>query len=450
VGAGARDPVLYGAAATVRLSELAHATSLSAGPETVLGKTVLLMTGDALATALALVELDGVAHRLVLATPDLPPEHVEHVRKTAGADTIVYDSASDQSRAPGAGTAILGGTALKPILGRAPVADESEWILLTSGTTGAPKLVLHTLDSLGGGLAAREGHEPRIWATFYDLRRYGGLQIFLRAVLGGNALVLPGGAEPIAEFLARAAAHGVTHISGTPSHWRKVLMSGAARQIDPVYVRLSGEIADQSLLDALTATYPRATIAHAFASTEAGLAFEVEDARAGFPSALLNQAGPVELKVEHDTLFIRSPRTATRYLDSDVAPLRAPDGYVDTGDLLERRGDRCFFVGRGGGVINVGGRKVYAEEVEAVINGDSRVRMSRVRARKSPITGAVVVAEVVLTERAAADESQHQSIRQALIERCRERLQSHKVPTMLSFVATLPLTPAGKLIRPDA
>jgi acyl-coenzyme A synthetase/AMP-(fatty) acid ligase len=449
LGAQAREPILNGAAGTLRLSELARATSLAGGPEPLAGKNVLLLTGDALATALALVELDGLARRLVLATPDLAPEHVEHVRRTAAAEAIVYDAATAQHR-HGFGLALEGGTRLSPHAERGPAAGPSEWILLTSGTTGAPKLVLHTLASLAGGLAARETGGPRVWGTFYDIRRYGGLQIFLRAVIGGAPLALPGREEPLADFLARAGAHGVTHISGTPSHWRKALMSGAARRIAPVYVRLSGEIADQALLDALASMYPGATIAHAFASTEAGLAFEVADGRAGFPAALLQQPGPVQLKVERDTLRVRSPRIATRYLDPGAPPLVGPDGYVDTGDLLERRGGRCFFLGRSGGVINVGGAKVYAEEVEAVINGDPRVRMARVRARKSPITGAVLVAEVVLTEQAAADPAEHERIRHALIERCRDRLQSHKVPTMLSFVAALPLTPAGKLIRPDA
>jgi acyl-coenzyme A synthetase/AMP-(fatty) acid ligase len=449
LGARARDPILRGRAATLRLSQLTQATSLAGGPEPLAGKNVLLMTGDALATALALVELDGLARRLVLATPDLPPEHVEHVRRTADVEAIVYDVATAQ-HAHGFNLALEGGTRLSARATRAPIARDSEWVLLTSGTTGAPKLVLHTLESLAGGLAAREADALRVWGTFYDIRRYGGLQIFLRAVIGGTALVLPDRDEPVADYLARAATHGVSHISGTPSHWRKALMSGAARRIAPVYVRLSGEIADQALLDALASSYRPATVAHAFASTEAGLAFEVGDGRAGFPAELLQRPGPVELKVEHDTLRIRSPRIATRYLDVGAPPLVGADGYVDTGDLLERRGDRLFFVGRGGGVINVGGAKVYAEEVEAVINGDARVRMARVRARKSPITGAVLVAEVVLTDPAAADQAQHEQIRHALIERCRERLQSHKVPTMLSFVAALPLTPAGKLIRPDA
>ena len=68
--------------------------------------------------------------------------------------------------------------------------------------------------------------------------------------------------------------------------------------------------------------------------------------------------------------------------------------------MLELRDGRYYFVGRRGGIINVGGLKVHPEEVEAVINRHPRVQMSLVKSRKSPITGAIVVAEIVLQSEA--------------------------------------------------
>ena len=166
---------------------------------------------------------------------------------------------------------------------------------------------------------------------------------------------------------------GVTHISGTPSHWRRALMSGAAQLLKPAYVRLSGEVADQVLLDQLHATYPAARIAHAFASTEAGVAFDVNDGRAGFPADFIDGArGGIDMKVEDGTLRIRSQRTAARYLGAAAKDLASGDGYVDTGDLVELIDGRYYFRGRKGGVINVGGLKVYPEEVEGVLNADPR------------------------------------------------------------------------------
>jgi len=80
-----------------------------------------------------------------------------------------------------------------------------------------------------------------------------------------------------------AGTHGVTHISGTPSHWRRALMSSSAHLIALEYVRLSGEIADQGILNHLSQVYPKARIDHAFATTEAGVAFVVNDLTSGFP-----------------------------------------------------------------------------------------------------------------------------------------------------------------------
>ena len=95
------------------------------------------------------------------------------------------------------------------------------------------------------------------------------------------------------------------------------------------------------------------------------------------PSSLANPSGAIEMKVQEGTLWIRSGRIAARYLGAP-APLISEDGYVDTGDLVERVADRFYFRGRKGGIINVGGLKVYPEEVESVLNADPRVRMSLV------------------------------------------------------------------------
>jgi acyl-coenzyme A synthetase/AMP-(fatty) acid ligase len=233
-------------------------------------------------------------------------------------------------------------------------------------------------------------------------------------------------------------------------------MSGAAQAIKPKYVRLSGEVADQAILDSLKAAYPQAAIAHAFASTEAGVGFDVTDGRAGFPQSLVERDGlPAcerpDLKIAGGTLHIRSHGNGARYLGGET-PLTDAEGYVDTGDLVELSNDRYYFRGRRGGVINVGGLKVYPEEVEAVLNADPRVRMSLVRARRNPITGAVAVADVVLAEGESAtlDGDLAESLKHELLNACRRALPPHKVPAVLRLVPALEVTEAGKLVRPNA
>ena len=329
-----------------------------------------------------------------------------------------------------------------------PVAVRTEWVLLTSGTTGVPKMVVHDLAGLTAAITSRSAADAAaIWGTFYDIRRYGGLQIFLRAMLGGASLVLSSAGEPVADHLARLAQHGVTHLSGTPSHWRRALMNPAIGKIAPRYVRLSGEIADQAILDTLRAVFPQAAIGHAYASTEAGVAFAVNDGLAGFPAAFAETIRDgVEMKIVDGSLRIRSPGAASRYVGNGQA-LTDADGFVDTGDIVERRGERYYFAGRKGGIINIGGLKVHPEEIEAVINRHPRVRMSLVRPKRSPITGAIVVADVVLKSQDEAGNAGQIEVKDDILKFCRAALPRHKVPAAISFVASLPVAATGKLAR---
>ncbi|MDE2051937.1 MAG: acyl--CoA ligase [Gammaproteobacteria bacterium] len=460
IGAAAkRGGALIGASRAVPLAALAQASCLAGRLEALRGRCVLIAVRDAFTAAILLLELDGVARRMVLCTPDLQREHLPHVVRCAQADVWLSDSPQN---GPPAGVeldfAVEADAQPVPLppglqrpFHRADCQAATEWVLLTSGTTGAPKLVAHTLASLTSAFAGEraQGAAP-VWSTFYDIRRYGGLQIYLRALHAGSLLLASAG-ETITDYLARASAAGVTHISGTPSHWRKALMSGAAERFSPAYVRLSGEIADQGILDALRAAFPRAVVAHAFASTEAGVAFEVRDGRAGFPATLVGTSERgVELDVSRGTLRVRSPGNASAYLGDGAPPLEDSEGFVDLGDRLELREGRYYFAGRSGGIINVGGLKVHPEEVEAVINSHPGVRMSLVRPRRNPITGAVVAADVVLVEGAGAGSTADERIRQEILDACRTRLAAHKVPALIRFVPSLEMSPSGKLVRPSA
>jgi acyl-coenzyme A synthetase/AMP-(fatty) acid ligase len=382
------------------------------------------------------------------ASPDAAVEHLPSVIADAEAHAIVHDGAHDASYPGGLPTYPIhtAAGACGPVL--PSTGQPTEWCLFTSGTTGAPKMVAHSLagliDAIPRGVHA---DPPPVWATFYDVRRFGGLQMLLRSLVGGHTLYMPGNDESLADFLARIAPAGVTHLAGTPTHWRSALITPGLAEVAPGYVRLSGEIADQPVLDRLAAMFPGAARGHAFASTEAGVVFEVSDGQEGFPAAYLDRPGKVELKIEDDTLRIRSPRVATRYLGEGHGAVAGLDGFVDTGDIIERRGERLYFMGRANGVINVGGLKVNPEEVEAVVNRCPGVRMSRVKGRSNPITGAIVTAEVVLADPAAGQGDAARETRNAILEACRAALPLVKVPASVRFVETLPMSPAGKLDR---
>ena len=442
---GKADLRLHGRDRALGFEDLATRTGLAEIRAGLAGRCVLIHTQSQIGAARAMVELDGLAQRIVICPPDLADEHLAAVIANAGADAIVTDGANPVLDGLGVPVHRLAEPTAKAAPLPAP-ARPTEWLLFTSGTTGVPKMVIHTLAGLTGAIKpCPPGAAPAIWGTFYDIRRYGGLQILLRALRGPSSLVLSDPDEPTPAFLARLREIGVTHQTGTPSHWRWALMNPELKLIAPAYVRLSGEIADQAVLDGLAAFFPKAAIGHAYASTEAGVGFEVNDGLEGFPASLVGAEGAeVEMRVTGGVLQIRSARTATGYAGFDLE-LMSPDGFVDTGDMVELRGERYYWLGRRGGIINVGGLKVNPEEIEAVINRQPGVRMALVRARKNPITGSVVAAEVVRSDEAV--EIGDPELKAQILAGCREALATYKVPVNLKFVQSLPVTVGGKLDR---
>jgi acyl-CoA synthetase (AMP-forming)/AMP-acid ligase II len=436
---------------SVALPDLSWGSSLGGRLEELRGRSVLVVTQDQLTAALALIELNGIARRLVVCPPGLSPEYLPAITARAEVDAVVSDATSEIN-VPGAGCLVTGSRRLAAVNPERRESERSEWILLTSGTTGVPKMAVHTLASLTA--AIRIAGEPDggvVWSTFYDIRRYGGMQIFLRAMMGGQSLVLSDAEESTGDFLIRAGTLGVTHISGTPSHWRRALMSPSAHQISPRYVRLSGEIVDQAILDSLKACYANTTVVHAFASTEAGVGFDVRDGLAGFPADLLGRPGAeVEIRVKDGSLRLRSTGNAAHYVGGSAEDFTDADGFVDTRDMVELRDDRYYFIGRRDGVINVGGLKVHPEEIEAVINRHPQVQMSLVKARKSPLTGSLVVAEVVVKSDfnpAGGADAAAQDLKSEILDACRRSLAPYKVPASIRIVPSLDVTGSGKLAR---
>jgi acyl-coenzyme A synthetase/AMP-(fatty) acid ligase len=74
--------------------------------------------------------------------------------------------------------------------------------------------------------------------------------------------------------------------------------------------------------------------------------------------------------------------------------------------------------------------------------------MSLVKARKSPITGAIVVADIVINAAIGAPDTE--GLKSEILDACRQVLPRHKVPTVIRFVRALDVSASGKLARPHA
>jgi acyl-CoA synthetase (AMP-forming)/AMP-acid ligase II len=329
-----------------------------------------------------------------------------------------------------------------------PESGETCWLLSTSGTTGTPKLVAHTLSSLTEStkLEPTTGAHMR-WGLLYDPARFAGLQLLLQALLGGGTLIVPpdGALNGAVEFLAD---QGVNALSATPTLWRKILMAPAASRLRLRQATLGGEIADAQVLNAMRHRFPEARIVHIYASTEAGVGFSVKDGQAGFPASYLQpQAQPlgVELRIgSRNQLLIKKRASVAAIWDGEnCLAMDAP--YFDTGDLVELRGDRVFFLGRASGAINVGGNKVMPEVVESVLMQHPAVLAAKVYAKPSSVVGNLVSADVSLQPQPTAPDEQ--ALRAELLDACRSQLAKWQVPATIKFVGDIALGANGKISR---
>lgn len=312
--------------------------------------------------------------------------------------------------------------------------------LESSGTTGAPKRLRHDFDRLRGRLrgVAEEGAR---WLLTYDPGAFAGLQVMLTAAAAGALLVaMPRSASVgvgIPGLAEAARRHAVTHVSGTPSFWRAFLMALGDAVLPLRAVTLGGEAADQPLLDRLAGRFPGARLRHIYASTEAGALFAVADGRAGFPASWLDDAPDgLALRIVDGVLEVRSPRAAPGTADAE--------GWLSTGDLVDRQGDRVLFAGRLDGLVNVGGVKVSPEAVERRLLAVGGVADAAVSAVPSPITGHLLTATIV-----PAPGVDGEALRAALRAATAD-LPPAARPRALTFADHIPLSAAGKKSRKGA
>lgn len=393
-----------------------------------------LLSFDSVSAALPwLVAADGLSERIGLASPRVSVETLDELKKLGGFDLRIPGeegllSAKEEQADPDADEA----------------QGPTEWVLTTSGTTGTPKLVPHTLDSL---LRTTKRSNPKgsvpVWGLLYSFDRFAGIQVILQAVASGSKLVVPAGNASLGDQIKFMVEQGVTHLSASPTLWRRLLMAPGSCDLNLCSITLGGEIADQDVLDALSRRFPSARIVHIYASTEAGVGFSVVDKKAGFPVEFVDTPpGGVELRVRGNTLELRTSRHSLSYLGSGKQ-VSDSEGWVNSGDLLERCGDRYLFVGRDDSTINVGGLKVQPETVEQAIKSECGIAEARVFAIGSPITGMLVCAEICLD----APVTDQKAFLKSLKSKLANSLADHEVPVRIKIVEMIEVNASGKVER---
>ncbi len=142
-------------------------------------------------------------------------------------------------------------------------------------------------------------------------------------------------------------------------------------------------------------------------------------------------------------LMVRGPIVMQGYYGNEKATRETiePDGWLHTGDLARMDADGYIYVvDRKKDMIITAGYNIYPAELERVIAAHPAVAMVAVGSQPDPVKGEAAKAYVVLKTGAQADE-------ESIIAFCREHLAAYKVPRAVQFVADLPRTSTGKIMR---
>lgn len=255
----------------------------------------------------------------------------------------------------------------------------NSFYLATSGTTGDSKLVNIDTDKFFNSIRNINNDSDK-WLLTYNPNSYAGVQVILTAAMNNHYLYSVENNTP-KYFYTCIKKYNINRISGTPTFWKLLVnFNKDLESIDLKNITLGGEIVYQELLDKLSSLFPNSKINHIYATTETGVVFSVSDKMEGFPCNYLKK---YNLKIINDRLYI----------------LINEDEWFNSNDLCEIKDDRVLFKGRSSEIIKVAGRKVNIASVENVLNSLDIVEDSLVYAKKNPITGYILIAEIKLKEK---------------------------------------------------
>lgn len=306
----------------------------------------------------------------------------------------------------------------------------SEITIFTSGTTGQPKKVVHTVQTLTRSVRRGERYVGQVWAYAYNPTHMAGLQVFFQAFANLNELVNVFNKSK-AEVYQAISQNGVTHISATPTFYR--LLLPFEQTYETVQrVTLGGEKSDSKLYESIKNIFPNAKINNVYASTEAGSLFAAKGDFFQIPASIKDK-----LLVKEEELLIH------RSLLGQSESFSFDGDYYHSGDLIEWVDEEAGlfrFKSRKNELINVGGYKVNPGETEKAIMEIAGVQQALVFGKANSILGNVLCAEVMLESGANVTEP---VIRAYL----KDKLQDFKIPRRIKFVESFLLTRTGKIKR---
>ena len=347
--------------------------------------------------------------------------------------------------------------------GEGASAADTLVILYTSGSSNRPKAVPlqhYAVIENGFNIGERQGLVPgdRVLVSVPLFWSYGAVNALPATLTHGATLVLQRRFEP-GEALDLIERHSCTAIYTLPAMTNALLAHPAFRPQRTASLRTGVTIgAPQDVIKAAQ-QLGASEICNIYGSTECcgnccvtphdwplerragcqgpplpGVHVRIRDAATGATCAP-GEIGQIEVR----GYLTRGYAGASA---SHNAETFTPDGYFITGDLGASRPDGALvFAGRHSEMIKRSGINVSPAEVEEVLQQHAGVGLAGVTGVADPVRGEIIVAYVVArTETAAVAED-------ALLDHCRQRLSSYRIPDRLYLCETLPQTTTGKLLR---
>lgn len=304
--------------------------------------------------------------------------------------------------------------------------SKSQITLFTSGTTGLPKVVNHTVSSLTRMVRIGESYQEHIWGLAYNPTHMAGVQVLLQGLLNLNTLVYVFGKTSV-EVSANIKKYNITHLSATPTFYR--LMVALKEEFPSVKrVTLGGEKSDPKLYRDIKQSFPNAKINNIYASTELGSLFVAKDNIFSVPDSIKKNVKVVEGELE---------------IHTSIIPFMKKDEWYKTGDLVEivnAEPLQFIFVNRKTEMINVGGYKVNPYEIEEALRLFPELEDVRVFGKSNSVLGNIICMEFVLSKGTQIDAKE-------IRKRLSAQFQDFKIPRIIKEVLEIEKNRAGKINR---
>lgn len=302
-------------------------------------------------------------------------------------------------------------------------AGDPGLVLFSSGTTGRSKASVLNFAKL----IANYDHSklrPRRTLAFLSLDHIGGINTLMNTLVNGGCVITVAERTPRAVFSA-VAADRVDTLPTTPTFLTMALLSGELERHDLSTLKLityGTEPMPIQTLAKLNAALPDIRLKQTYGLSEVGILPTVSRSNDSLWMKLGTRG--FEHKIVDGILWIRSDMAMLGYLNAPT-PWDG-EGFFNTQDAVEVDGEYLKVLGRKSEIINVGGEKVYPNEVESVLLELDNVAEATVSGKRSPITGMVVHALLRLCEPEPLDLT-----RERVRRHCRSRLEAFKVPVVI-------------------